>query len=139
MKPKSKLLPAMLLFSVLGLASCQRPQTTESTVAPTGAADSVVESDGAPASSTVPALPPYPEKLAPVTFSDVTATAGIRFRHHNGAYGKKYLPETTGSGCAFLDFDRDGWPDILLVNGMDFPDAPRKRRSVMALDRHNQD
>lgn len=145
MKPKSKLLPAMLLFSVLGLASCQRPQTTESTVAPTGAADSVgsvdsvVESDGAPASSAVPALPPYPEKLAPVTFSDVTATAGIRFRHHNGAYGKKYLPETTGSGCAFLDFDRDGWPDILLVNGMDFPDAPRKRRSVMALYRNNQD
>ena len=40
---------------------------------------------------------------------DVTASAGLTFRHHNGAYGGKLLPETLGSGCAFLDYDRDGW------------------------------
>jgi hypothetical protein len=52
-------------------------------------------------------------------FTDVTAKAGIQFRHNSGAYGNKFLPETLGSGCAFLDYDRDGWQDILLVNGSD--------------------
>ena len=52
---------------------------------------------------------------------DVTAGAGLSFRHNNGAYGGKLLPETLGSGCAFLDYDGDGWQDILLVNGADWP------------------
>jgi len=54
-------------------------------------------------------------------FTDVTAAAGIKFRHNNGAFGKKLLPETLGSGCAFLDFDNDGWQDILLVNSKNWP------------------
>ncbi len=54
-------------------------------------------------------------------FTDITAQAGIRFRHNNGAYGGKLLPETLGSGCAFLDYDGDGWQDILLVNGTNWP------------------
>jgi hypothetical protein len=49
------------------------------------------------------------------TFADVTASAGLRFKHNSGAFGKKYLPETMGSGCAFLDVDNDGWQDILLI------------------------
>ena len=49
-------------------------------------------------------------------FVDVTDSAGIRFQHNSGAYGGKLLPETLGSGCAFLDYDADGWQDILLVN-----------------------
>ena len=36
-------------------------------------------------------------------FTDVTAAAGIRFRHNSGAFGKKYLPETMGAGVAFAD------------------------------------
>jgi hypothetical protein len=48
---------------------------------------------------------------------DVTGQAGIRFQHDNGARGAKLLPETMGPGCAFLDYDADGWLDILLVNG----------------------
>ncbi len=51
-----------------------------------------------------------------VTFTDVTAAAGIKFRHTNGAFGKKYLPETMGAGGAFLDYDGDSWQDVLLVN-----------------------
>ena len=39
---------------------------------------------------------------------DVTARAGLDFRHNSGAYGGKLLPETLGSGCAFLDYDADG-------------------------------
>jgi enediyne biosynthesis protein E4 len=58
---------------------------------------------------------------AGVQFVDVTAKAGIRFTHNNGAFGKKFLPETIGPGVAFIDYDNDGWPDIFLVNGMDWP------------------
>jgi hypothetical protein len=58
---------------------------------------------------------------SPVTFRDVTQQAGIRFVHNNGAFGKKFLPETLGPGVAFIDYDNDGWPDIFLVNGMDWP------------------
>ncbi|HEY1484365.1 MAG TPA: CRTAC1 family protein [Candidatus Acidoferrum sp.] len=56
-----------------------------------------------------------------ITFRDVTQKAGIRFVHNNAAFGKKYLPETMGPGVAFIDYDNDGWPDIFLVNGMDWP------------------
>ncbi len=53
----------------------------------------------------------------PVQFTDVTEAAGIRFRHYRGKTGKRYLPETMGSGVAVLDFDRDGWMDLFFVNG----------------------
>jgi len=59
-----------------------------------------------------------------ITFRDVTAQAGIHFTHNNGAFGKKYLPETMGPGCAFIDYDNDGWPDILLINGENWPGHP---------------
>jgi hypothetical protein len=71
-------------------------------------------------------------------FNDATKAAGIRFTHENGAFGKKYLPETMGSGCAFLDADGDGWQDVLFVNSMTWPGRPA-RRSVMALYRNNHD
>ena len=69
---------------------------------------------------------------------DATAAAGLRFRHNNGAYGGKLLPETLGSGCAFVDYDGDGWPDIVLVNGMDWPGHARVR-STLRLYRNNRD
>jgi hypothetical protein len=69
-------------------------------------------------------------------FSDVTSQAGIQFQHNSGAFGGKFLPETLGSGCAFLDYDRDGWQDILLINGMDWP-GHKKRRSTLRLYHNN--
>ena len=54
-------------------------------------------------------------------FADVTAAAGIQFRHTSGAFGKKYLPETLGAGVAFLDADGDGWQDLLFINGRNWP------------------
>src|SRR5690348_2562408 len=71
-----------------------------------------------------------------IHFTDVTAAAGIKFLHNNGATGKKWLPETMGSGCAFFDVDGDGWPDILLINGKDL--TPRGRKSRSALYRNNK-
>ncbi len=61
-----------------------------------------------------------------VTFRDVTQQSGIHFTHNNGAFGKKFLPETLGPGVAFIDYDNDGWPDIFLVNGMDWPGHAQK-------------
>jgi hypothetical protein len=61
-----------------------------------------------------------------VTFRDVTPQSGIHFMHNNGAFGKKFLPETLGPGVAFIDYDKDGWPDIFLVNGMDWPGHTQK-------------
>ena len=58
-----------------------------------------------------------------VDFVDVTAGSGIRFEHHNGATGEKYLPETLGAGGLFLDVDADGWQDILFVNSSGLPVA----------------
>ena len=69
--------------------------------------------------------------------TNVTAAAGIQFQHNSGAYGGKLLPETLGSGCAFLDYDRDGWQDILLINGMDWP-GHRRQRSMLKLYRNNR-
>jgi hypothetical protein len=69
--------------------------------------------------------------------TNVTAAAGIQFQHNSGAFGGKYLPETLGSGCAFLDYDRDGWQDILLVNGMDWP-GHQKQRSTLKLYKNNR-
>ena len=66
-----------------------------------------------------------PETLS-IQFRDVTQQAGIHFVHNNGAFGKKYLPETMGPGVAFIDNDNDGWPDIFLVNGMDWPGHGQK-------------
>jgi enediyne biosynthesis protein E4 len=63
-------------------------------------------------------------------FVDVTGSAGIHFQHNSGAYGGKLLPETLGSGCAFLDYDADGWQDILLVNSMDWPGHKRQRTTL---------
>jgi hypothetical protein len=57
----------------------------------------------------------------PIVFTDITEQAGIHFKYNNGAFGKKYLPETMGPGVCFLDYDNDGWQDILLVNSMDWP------------------
>src|SRR5690349_21097715 len=70
-----------------------------------------------------------PVATSAVTFRDVTQQSGIHFTHNNGAFGKKWLPETLGPGVAFIDYDNDGWPDIFLVNGMDWPGHGAKHSS----------
>jgi hypothetical protein len=70
-------------------------------------------------------------------FVDVTRQAGLNFQHNSGAYGGKLLPETLGSGCAFLDYDADGWPDILLTNSMDWL-GHKRQRSTLKLYHNNR-
>jgi enediyne biosynthesis protein E4 len=80
-------------------------------------------------SSVTPAQPP-PQTIYPATadhptpawFVDVAAKAGLTVRNVNGSEDhKRYIVEATGSGVAILDYDRDGWPDIFLVNGTELP------------------
>src|SRR5712691_6873634 len=81
-----------------------------------------------------------PPGVAPVQFTDVTQAAGIHFVHNNGAVGAKWLPETMGSGCAFIDYDGDGRPDVFLVNSRDWtPDELRRGKVTPAAhpDRSN--
>jgi len=68
-----------------------------------------------------------------------SSLSGITWKHFNGRSPQYYLPETTGAGCAFLDYDNDGWLDIYLVNSgkCDFfdPDPPLRN----ALYKNNRD
>ena len=91
--------------------------------------------------SAVAALPQTGKDVAAdptITFQDITQQAGIHFVHNNGAFGKKYLPETMGPGVAFIDYDNDGWPDIFIVNGMDWPGHVSKH-STPKLYHNNHD
>jgi len=78
-----------------------------------------------------------PDAAPSFLLKDVTKTVGIDFKHNSGAYGGKLLPETLGSGCAFLDYDGDGYQDILLVNSMDWP-GHKRGRSTLKLYRNNR-
>lgn len=80
---------------------------------------------------------PAPQAGA-IHFADITRAAGIRFTHNNGAFGRKYLPETMGPGVAFIDYNNDGWQDIFLVNGSRFPGHPGQV-STPVLYRNNHD
>ena len=81
---------------------------------------------------TLRAQQPYPATAkhpTPAWFVDVAAKAGIAVRNVNGsATVKKYIVEATGSGVGIIDYDRDGWEDIFLVNGAELSpvgkDAP---------------
>lgn len=77
------------------------------------------------------------QSASAVHFTDITQQAGIRFVHNNGAFGKKYLPETLGPGCAFIDYDNDGYPDIIMVNGADWPGHPKAGKTTPKLYHNN--
>ncbi|HEY1985964.1 MAG TPA: CRTAC1 family protein [Terracidiphilus sp.] len=73
-------------------------------------------------------------------FEEVSpASSGIHWEHTSGKSATKYLPESSGAGCAFLDYDNDGWMDIYLVNSgeCDFYKPPKPLRN--ALYRNNRD
>jgi hypothetical protein len=119
----------VVLFEVLVVGvSCEPP----SSGAPGDASATSVTATTAPAidgsrSLESPSIEPWSVELV-----DITRKAGIDFRHENGAYGAKYLPETLGSGVAFLDYDSDGILDLYFVNGDHWPghapaSAPRPR------------
>jgi hypothetical protein len=80
----------------------------------------------------------FAQQKSSLHFTDITQSAGIRFVHNNGASGKKYLPETLGPGVAFIDYDNDGWQDILFANGQNWPGTPTTN-STLKLYHNNHD
>ncbi len=84
--------------------------------------------------------PATAEHPTPAWFVDVAAKAGITVRNVNGSEDhKKYIVEATGSGVAILDYDRDGWPDIFLVNGTEIPGNTPPSSASNHLFRNNHD
>ena len=123
---------------LLVLAGCKSKPSESAT--PTSSPDVARHADSPATSPAVTAQPAPVETRpsGPIEFTDVTAQAGIHFQHNSGAFGKKYLPETMGSGACFLDYDNDGWQDILIVNSMDWP-AHKSGKSYPALYHNNKD
>src|SRR5260370_7910859 len=119
---------SLISLSFLLFSACKEPAPT----APAAASPEVASLTPTPTASPTP-----PRPSGPIEFTDVTSQSGIRFKHNSGAFGKKYLPETLGVGCAFLDYDNDGWQDILLVNSMDWPEH-KTAKSFLALYHNNQ-
>jgi hypothetical protein len=137
---KRTLICRLLLLGAVLSASCkQKPAVAPSQPEPAASTPSSTLSP-----SPVPAAEPAATAASPsrpsgpIEFTDVTAQAGIHFKHNSGAFGKKYLPETMGSGVCFLDYDNDGWQDIFLVNSMDWP-GHKSGKSFPALYHNNHD
>jgi hypothetical protein len=76
---------------------------------------------------------------APLFIEQLPSSSGIEWKHENAMSPNRYLPETMGPGCAFLDFDNDGWMDIYMVNSgpCDFWTPPNPIRN--ALYKNNRD
>lgn len=73
-------------------------------------------------------------------FTDVTQAVGIGgFRHDNGAFGERWAPEIVGGGGGFLDYNGDGWLDLLLVGGGTWPDQRDDDIQALWLYRNNGD
>ena len=76
----------------------------------------------------------------PALFEEVPpSVSGIHWSHDNAMSPERFLPETLGPGCAFLDYDNDGWMDIYLVNSgpCDFYKPAKPPRN--ALYKNNRD
>ena len=121
----------LLLTAAASIGGCRSKHTA--TEAPSPAQQRPAASDAA---TPAPVLAERPS--GPIHFTDITAKAGIRFVHNSGAFGKKYLPETMGSGVCFIDYNNDGWQDIFFVNSMDWP-GHGNHKSYPALYRNNHD
>jgi hypothetical protein len=132
------LMPTLALMLFYG---CKGQQSSSSPEKPAVPVTAPVPAPDTPAVSTASVASTSTRPSGPIEFSDVTSAAGIHFKHNSGAFGKKYLPETMGSGVCFIDYDNDGWQDIFFVNSMDWPghSPATRQKSLPALYHNNRD
>ncbi len=133
-----RVLRCVLLLAVGALVGCKPKQSTAPEAAPVAQTQAPVPAAADFSSTARESSAEASRPSGHIEFTDVTAQAGIHFKHNSGAFGKKYLPETMGSGACFLDYDNDGWQDILLVNSMDWP-GHKSGKSFPALYHNNRD
>lgn len=72
-----------------------------------------------------------PDSMPTIRFTNRAADLGIEFQYRNGgdsSQGLRYMYELLGGGVGVVDYDRDGWPDLYLTQGSDWPPAPDQRR-----------
>jgi len=87
------------------------------------------------------AVEEQPAAVSPpaVSFTDITASAGIDFVHVSGAYGERLMPETMGGGGGFIDYDNDGDADIVLINSRYWEGREQQPAASSALYRNDGD
>ena len=68
-----------------------------------------------------------------IAFEDISKEAGVNFKHVNGSAGQKWLPETMGSGVAWIDYDGDGFTDLFLVNGREWTAEEKAKAKSVSL------
>src|SRR5580704_15529688 len=118
---KGKFLVRSVLLLIVVLFTLEGCQHTAPAEVAKKSPETAMSSPSTPTSSPSPVQPlpgptpqvksEVPRPSGAIEFVDVTAQAGIHFKHNTGAFGKKYLPETMGSGVCFIDYDNDGWQD----------------------------
>ena len=137
---KHRTLCCLLLVAASLLTGCTRRPPAESvSPSPHGSPTPHDSTTEVPRSLPVTvSTTPVTRPSGPIQFTDVTAQAGIRFKYNSGAFGKKYLPETMGPGVCVLDYDNDGWQDVLFINSMDWP-GHKSGKSFPALYHNNRD
>ena len=115
----ARLVPPCILLLTAGCAAIKQPASLPPEPPPQAASSA-----------------PAPAEPFAGRFADVTQEAGIRFTHVNGASGRKWLPETMGSGVVVFDADGDGAPDLFFVNSRRWQQDPKGPAATPALYRN---
>lgn len=68
-------------------------------------------------------------EAARIHFRELAKTAGVNFKHQDSPSEMHYVPEIMGGGAAWLDFDKDGYLDLFLVQGGKFPPDPNQKKT----------
>ncbi len=84
-----------------------------------------------------PVLAAAAAAATPIRFQNITEASGVKFVHTDGSCGKRYIVETVVGGLGLIDYDNDGYPDILFLNGQPLPGAPEPPRPVTSALYHN--
>ena len=83
---------------------------------------------------------PQKNEVAKIIFAEVTSESGLgSFRHDNGSFGEMWFPEQMGSGGGFIDYNNDGWVDILLVGGGGWIGHTKRDIKTLWLYKNNKD
>ncbi len=127
--------PCLLLATVALLGGCKSKPAAKKK--PSAKPAATTSHAAKPATAKTAAKPKPKRPTGRIRFTDITKQAGIHFVRNSGAFGKKYLPETMGSGVCVIDYNNNGWEDILFVNSMDWPGHGGRKKSYPALYRNN--